>query len=1002
MPRKKKVSNKTIGEKIKEKNKKEDTRMIAQYFKEMIKYVGKYGKKTILLWQSGTFYEIYTIKDPDTDEYLLSEFDEYIKLTHMNVANKHIQYEYNGKNCGVYMAGFNNFDYLLEKWVRVLTDGGFTVPVWYEYKSVGKKKDRKLLQIFSPGCFFKNNKLESEDCNNIACYSILQSNSSFLKRTPSLLFGCANLNIYTGNLTLFNHEEKKQNIHNPVVFDELERFNSIYNPQEIIFIHNYKDKNKLNEIIKFSGINCNKIHFINQHEDCEFTQQAINAENQTYQEEIMCKFFNIPDYDSYLQSSTLGERPIALKSLCFLLNFINDHNSKLTDKIHMPTFDNRVGHLHLANHSLNQLNIVDTHLSKGPYSSVEKLVNKCQTPMGRRSFKEKILHPVTNVEYLQEQYDIMEYFITNWDTYSYLRKTLSKIKDIEYLYRKIIFQKVEPNELYQFFNNLNSIYNIHQELEKDETINTYITNNINIDILTVCEKLKKTLTDNLNMNICKDLNNNKYEVNFMNIGVNDVLDEVVEKFEAIEKEKLDLCKLFDKYVNIGEGKGKTNENMTKIHVTEGGSMYIYLTAVRASHLKVGLEKENITKYDIKYEKCKGTNKMLGGNVMKSFCQTYMQKKSDLSQILKRVYQIFVEELKNFDKEMFNFVDYVSLLDVITAKSFVSKNENYCKPTIRKKSKPYFDAEDLVHPILNHIANETYIPNDISLGDTKDGMLIYGTNGVGKSSINKSIGIAIIMAQSGMFVPARSFTYYPYDAIFTRIIGNDNLFKNLSTFAVEMSECSSIINMSNENSLILGDEVCSGTENRSANSIFAKTLLWLEKTKSTYIFATHFHDILNWPSIKKMKNLTVKHMSVECLPNGTLVYTRKLEDGNGMTEYGLEVCKSFDFPEEFIKGAFALRNKHYHKKSRNKLKSKKSKYNSKKLKGACFMCGDDGVDIHHLSPQELADVNNYIGNFHKNHEANLANICKPCHEKVTKNKIIHRKTKTTEGYKLMEQ
>ena len=113
------------------------------------------------------------------------------------------------------------------------------------------------------------------------------------------------------------------------------------------------------------------------------------------------------------------------------------------------------------------------------------------------------------------------------------------------------------------------------------------------------------------------------------------------------------------------------------------------------------------------------------------------------------------------------------------------------------------------------------------------MLIYGTNGVGKSSINKSIGIAIIMAQSGMFVPASSFTYYPYDAIFTRIIGNDNLFKNLSTFAVEMSECSSIINMSDENSLILGDEVCSGTENKSANSIFAETLLWLEKTKSTY-------------------------------------------------------------------------------------------------------------------------------------------------------------------------
>ena len=116
MPRKKKA----IVEKISDKKKKEDTRMIAQYFQENVNYVEKYGKKTILLWQSGSFYEIYTIKDPDSDEFLLSEFDEYIRLTHMNIANKHINYEYNGKKCSVFMAGFNNSDYLLEKWVKVL------------------------------------------------------------------------------------------------------------------------------------------------------------------------------------------------------------------------------------------------------------------------------------------------------------------------------------------------------------------------------------------------------------------------------------------------------------------------------------------------------------------------------------------------------------------------------------------------------------------------------------------------------------------------------------------------------------------------------------------------------------------------------------------------------------------------------------------------------------------------------------------------------------------
>jgi len=996
MPKKK-----TIGEKMKDKKNKSDGRMIAQYFKEMKNYSNKYGKKTILLWQSGSFYEIYTIKDPDTGEYLLSKFDEYINLTHMNVANKHIKYEYNGKKCSVFMAGFNNNEYLLQKWVKVLTDGGFTVPVWYEYKSVGKKKERKLLQIFSPGCFFKNNKLESEDSNNIACYTLLKT-TSFLKKCPSLFFGCANLNIYTGNLILFNHEVKRQNIHNPVVFDELERFNSIYKPQEIIFIHNYQDENKLKDVLKFSGINCNKIHFINQNEDSELTQQALNAENQTYQEDIMCKFFNIPDYESYLESSTLIERPIALKSLCFLLTFINDHNSKLTQKIHLPKFDNKNEHLHLANHSLNQLNIVDTVFSKGPYSSVEKLINKCVTPMGRRSFKEKLLHPVKDIEYLQEQYDIMEYLIDNWDTYDYLRNILGRIKDIEYLYRKIIFQKVEPIELYQFYNNLQSIKEIHEKLEQDETINQYITDNIDIDILNVCEKLQSILSDNLNLEVCKDLNNNKYEINFINRGINDCLDEVVDEYEDVEKEKETKMKTFDKYVNIGEAKGKSNVNMTKLHFTEKGAMYMYLTQVRAEHLKAGLKKDNITKYNIKFQACKGTNKMLGGTHMNNFYNKYIQKKSNLSEMMENVYKLFVENLKNFDKEMFNFVDYVSLLDVITAKSFVSKKENYCKPSIRRKSKSYFDAKDLVHPILNHIANETYIPNDVCLGYKKHGMLIYGTNGVGKSSINKSIGIAIIMAQSGMFVPASSFTYFPYDAIFTRIIGNDNLFKNLSTFAVEMSECSSIINMSDENSLILGDEVCSGTENRSANSIFAQTLLWLEKTKSTFVFATHFHDILDWESIKQMKYLSVKHMSVECLPNGTLVYTRKLQDGNGMTEYGLEVCKSFDFPDKFIKGAFKLRNNHYNKNTHNRLKSKKSKYNSKVLKGDCFRCGAEGVDIHHLMPQQLADSNNKIENFDKNHKANLANVCKSCHNKLTKNNSKHRKTKTTEGFMYLEQ
>ena len=101
----------------------------------------------------------------------------------------------------------------------------------------------------------------------------------------------------------------------------------------------------------------------------------------------------------------------------------------------------------------------------------------------------------------------------------------------------------------------------------------------------------------------------------------------MKNLNLLKKKRRIYVNFFDKHVNIGEGKGKSTENMTKIHFTDKGAMYMYLTSVRANHLKVGLEKENVTKYDIKYEKCKGTNKMLGGSVMSGFYTSNMSRKN---------------------------------------------------------------------------------------------------------------------------------------------------------------------------------------------------------------------------------------------------------------------------------------------------------------------------------------------------------------------------------------
>ena len=188
--------------------------------------------------------------------------------------------------------------------------------------------------------------------------------------------GCACVDIFTGSVKVFQHEVSRQNIHTPNVFDELERFNSIYKPNETIILHNYGELNKIENIIQFSSLQTKSIHIIDCDGDEEQNKLANKCEEQTYQKKIILDFYDIPDYDAFLETSQLILYPNALKSLCFLLDFIFQHNPNLTHKLHLPDFDNITNRLFCGNHSLIQLNITNNSNVRGQFSSVERLLNK--------------------------------------------------------------------------------------------------------------------------------------------------------------------------------------------------------------------------------------------------------------------------------------------------------------------------------------------------------------------------------------------------------------------------------------------------------------------------------------------------------------------------------------------------------------------------------------------------------------------------------------------------
>jgi DNA mismatch repair protein MutS len=540
---------------------------------------------------------------------------------------------------------------------------------------------------------------------------------------------------------------------------------------------------------------------------------------------------------------------------------------------------------------------------------------------------------------------------------------------------------------------------------------------------------------------------NIHDENIICQGVSKNLDDVFLKYN----ENLELFEKIREYLNQLIKIAEKNQELdhVKKHETEKSGFSLIITKTRGKLLKtvfanmlkenpestVEIENKKIPVKDIRLVSATGSNDEITFPLLTQTTKNILFLKEEVNKETAKVYQ---EILSVIERDWFqcleNLTKYVGKIDVITTKAFIAREYNYCRPEIVENSpKSFLNAENLRHPLIEHInTNEIYVPNDICIGapatqgdlgidppsaghlqdppkaaqntipPAADGILLFGTNAVGKTSLIRAVGITLIMAQCGCFVPCSRFQYKPYTAIYSRILGNDNLFKGLSTFMVEMSELRTILKMADENSLILGDELASGTENESALSIFASGLIDLHKKRASFIFATHMHEIVHFEEIGELEKLALKHLEVYYdREQDCLVYNRKLKEGAGNRMYGLEVCRSLHMPEDFLETAMKIRGR-YFPETGGELSMKPSHFNSKKIRGLCEICKVElSEETHHMSPQRDADKNGFIGTFHKNHPANLLAVCEKCHDKIhkTPEKEKQVRKKTTKGYML---
>ena len=1016
--------------------------LIKDYFEKTKKHIDEFGELTIVLMQVGAFFEVYGLKDK-YDNISGSNIMDFSKICDLNVVDKKAC-------CGsepVVMAGFK--DHLLDKYVKKLQDTGYTIAV-YEQDEQCANTTRSLTGVYSPGTYFST---DTENITNNTCCIWVENKKGTLKNKDKMFVyvGAAIIDIFTGSTSIM--EYKEQYIKNPTTFDELERFISIYNPSETILISNLP-VSEIEDIVSYTDIKSKSLHIINLNDHkngSKNIQRAANCEKQTYQVELLNRFYKINDISAFM--GIFNDNVYATQSFCYLLDFIYQHNPNLIYKIAEPILENDSKKLILANHSLKQLNIIEDNNYKGKYSCVVKMLNECITPMGKRKFTYNFLNPVTDDTYLQEEYDITEKMLTDEkvDEYKVVKTMLVHIKDISKIMRQIMLQKVTPKSIYQLYTTICSAKILYEFVIGNEYLNVYLNKKI-ASFVSLMDQIDRVLTylkTVLILEDCKDIDNiQKIEKSFIQDGVDTELDNKIKTLTE-SQDQMEACRSYFSNIisNYETGtKGKKSvkgkkaldeddedtKTYVKIHETEKNNFSLLATDRRCKILEeiIKDKKSVILKYrsslkntetnftlslDLEYNKQSASNKTITNPQISSLCKNVGSIKVNLIDTVSKVYQSIVKKLQDYQEEIQNISEFITYVDLVYAKALIANKYNYCKPEIvlNESGKSFINAEDLRHCLIEKIQQtELYVANDIEIGlgdnnEKLDGILLYGTNAVGKTSFIRALGISVIMAQAGLYVPASSYKFRPYKYIFTRILGNDNLFKGLSTFAVEMSELRAILRLSDKNSLVLGDELCSGTESISAVSIFVAGVQNLATKGCSFIFATHLHEIIGYDEITSLHNVGMKHMSViynkeqDCL-----IYNRKLEDGPGNNMYGLEVCKSLSLPQDFLENAHNIRMK-YHPESAGLLTRKESHFNTKHISGGiCESCKvNPAIDVHHMIFQNEADNKGIIKKkgltFNKNSKANLLNLCEKCHDEIHKTNKKYKKTKATIGIVLEE-
>ncbi|MBL7094265.1 DNA mismatch repair protein MutS [candidate division KSB1 bacterium] len=504
------------------------------------------------------------------------------------------------------------------------------------------------------------------------------------------------------------------------------------------------------------------------------------------------------------------------------------------------------------------------------------VLDQTKTAMGGRRLVNWLLNPLNQVSEINLRLDAVDEFLNNEISKRELREILSKIGDLERLLSKITTGRANARDLISLKSALNQVPKIKLELkERESKYAVHIRKNL-LELKNVVEEIEKAIVDDPPLAVSEgglirrgynaDLDHLR-EISFSGKDWIAQLQKTERERTAIPSLKVNFNKVFGYYIEI-----------TKPHLAKVPDDYIRKqTLVNAERFITPELKE--------YEE---------------------QVLNAEEKIVELEYQLFDEVRQLVSKEVRAIQENASLigeLDCLLNFAQIALDNNYTKPVIGTSEK--IIIKDSRHPVVEKLLppGESFVPNDIYLNNETDQILIItGPNMAGKSTYLRQVGLVVLMAQTGCFVPAKSAEIGLVDKIFTRVGASDNLAGGESTFLMEMNETANILNNTTPKSLILLDEIGRGTSTFDGLSIAWSVAEYLHNQLSVAaktLFATHYHELtelaLMLPRVKNY-NVAVKEWGDK------VIFLRKIVEGGCDHSYGIQVAQLAGLPAKVINRA----------------------------------------------------------------------------------------------------